>query len=437
MLTWGHCSGHFFHSVLALGLLVGLPLGAVAQPAPAKPATFGEDVAFLKKYVEVVVLSDAAGQAKVAVVPAWQGRVMTSTAGGDDGQSFGWINRELIASGKLSPQFNAFGGEDRFWLGPEGGQFGFYFKKGDPFDIAHWQVPALIDTEPFPVVPLLDTEPIPKGVNALPSAAPSSVRFEKQASLDNYSGTRFDLKIGRTIKVYGAASIADGHNLPGLTPDSKVKAVTFISQNTLFNVGRDAWTKETGLPSIWILGMFNPSPSATIVLPFKKGSVDELGPVVNDAYFGKVPADRLKVGDGVIFFKADGTQRGKIGLSPRRATQYAGAYDAASKTLTIVQYLNPEGGKDFVNSMWEIQKDPFSGDVVNAYNDGPTTPGGKPLGPFFEVEASSPGAALSPQKMITHMHVTIHIQGEPAELDKIAKATLGASLAEIEGAFGK
>ena len=30
---------------------------------------------------------------------------------------------------------NVFGGEDRFWLGPEGGQFALYFKAGDPFDL--------------------------------------------------------------------------------------------------------------------------------------------------------------------------------------------------------------------------------------------------------------------------------------------------------------
>ena len=40
-------------------------------------------------------------------------------------------------------------GEDRFWLGPEGGQFALFFKKGDPFDLDHWQTPAMMDTEPF------------------------------------------------------------------------------------------------------------------------------------------------------------------------------------------------------------------------------------------------------------------------------------------------
>ena len=40
---------------------------------------------------------------------------------------------------------NVFGGEDRFWLGPEGGQYALYFKPGDPFDLDHWQVPDAFD----------------------------------------------------------------------------------------------------------------------------------------------------------------------------------------------------------------------------------------------------------------------------------------------------
>src|SRR5688500_10189733 len=86
----------------AVALLVAC---ALAQSS-ALGASFGEDVAFLQKHTEVVVLSAGAGQAKVAVVPAWQGRVMTSTAQGDAGKSFGWINRDLIASKKIQPHIN-------------------------------------------------------------------------------------------------------------------------------------------------------------------------------------------------------------------------------------------------------------------------------------------------------------------------------------------
>jgi hypothetical protein len=185
--------------------------------------------------------------------------------------------------------------------------------------------------------------------------------------------------------------------------------------------------------------MFNPSPATTIVVPFKPGPEAELGPIVNDTYFGKVPADRLVVRgeDGVLFFSGDGKFRSKIGIPPRRVKPFAGSYDAANKVLTIIHVTVPEGAKDYVNSMWKIQEDPFSGDVVNSYNDGPASPGAKPLGPFYELESSSPAAALKPGETLTHVHATLHFQGPEEALDEIARKVLGVGLEEIQAAFVK
>jgi hypothetical protein len=85
--------------------------------------------------------------------------------------------------------------------------------------------------------------------------------------------------------------------------------------------------------------------------------------------------------------------------------------------------------------MWEIQKEPFAGDVVNSYNDGPPAPGAKPLGPFYELETSSPAAALSPGDSLTHVHRTFHFQGGEAELDALARRLLGTSLAQVKAAL--
>lgn len=56
-----------------------LMVASAAMTQGLDAATFGEDVAFLKSHTDLVVLSDAKGAAKVAIAPAWQGRVMTST----------------------------------------------------------------------------------------------------------------------------------------------------------------------------------------------------------------------------------------------------------------------------------------------------------------------------------------------------------------------
>ena len=181
--------------------------------------------------------------------------------------------------------------------------------------------------------------------------------------------------------------------------------------------------------------MFNPSPSTTIAIPFVPGPEGTLGPVVNDAYFGKVPADRLRIGSGVVFFRGDGQHRSKIGLSPTRATAAAGSYDALNRVLTLVQYTRPANAREYVNSMWEIQREPYKGDVINSYNDGPPEPGKPPLGPFYELETSSPALRLSPSERYTHVHRTFHFVGPESDLDRLARATLGVGIAEIRRAF--
>ena len=65
------------------------------------------------------------------------------------------------------------------------------------------------------------------------------------------------------------------------------------------------------------------------------------------------------------------------------------------------------GKGEYVNSKWEIQKDPFSGDAINSYNDGPVN--GSQMGKWYEIESSSPAAALKSNESLTHYHRTIHI----------------------------
>jgi hypothetical protein len=85
--------------------------------------------------------------------------------------------------------------------------------------------------------------------------------------------------------------------------------------------------------------------------------------------------------------------------------------------------------------MWEIQRDPFAGDVVNSYSDGPPAPGAAQLGRFYELESSSPALALAPGATATHTHRTIHVQGAEPALDQLARAALGVGLDQIKAAF--
>ena len=405
--------------VVAVFSFVGCKAEAPGVEAPAGAATmspFESDLAFLNQHTKIVVLTGPRGTAKVAVAPVYQGRVMTSTTGGSDSPSFGWLGRAAIESGKRQPHMNVFGGEDRFWLGPEGGQYALYFKKGDPFDLDHWQVPDAFDW----------------GAWDIANQSPTSVVFRKRMSLVNYTGTRFDIRVDRTVKLLTDAEVA---TLLATSPGSDVQTVAFESSNTVTNVGNQKWTAQSGLVSIWILGQLTPSDSTTIALPYNPSAVNESAPIVNDAYFGKVPSDRLIIKEPIIYFRGDGQYRSKIGLPPSRALPLVGSYDTAGQVLTLVQYTRPAGATEYVNSMWAIQREPYKGDVVNSYNDGPPAPGKPPLGPFYELETSSPALSLAAGEKYTHVHRTFHFVGPDGELDKLARTTLRVGLSDIRGAL--
>lgn len=367
--------------------------------------TFGYDLAFLKKHQEVLLLKAPDNDsAQVAVLGAYQGRVMTSTADGDQGNSYGWINYKLIANNKFEPHMNAYGGEDRIWLSPEGGQFSIYFAKGATFDFANWQTPAVIDTATY----------------TLTHSTPSEATFTKSATLENHSGTPFSIQIDRKVSVLSKAAI--GQTL-GLNELTGLKVVGYETENTLTNLSDD-WQKDKGTIGIWILGMFNPSEQTSIIAPFTKKHSQLLQ--LTDDYFGKVPANRLKVLDSAVVMRADGNHRSKIGLAPQSAKPVAGSYDAKRGILTIVAFdLDPSG--DYLKSTWEHHKDPYKGDAMNAYNDGPLEAGGQ-LGPFYELESSSSVSALKKGEKLTHHHRTIHIEGNKDKLQQIAKHVLGIDL---------
>jgi hypothetical protein len=388
-------------------------------------ATFGDDVAFLESHTKVHVLKDADSGARVAVVPAWQGRVMTSTAGGGTGPSMGWLHRENIAAGikpegereGLAKHIHIFGGEERFWLGPEGGQYALFFPPPPAeyvFDT--WKTPALLDTEAFEVV----------------SGDDLKIRFAKEAELTNRAGTVLKLRIERDVELLPKPAIT---GMLGLELTAGVSAVAYRTSNTLINRGSETWAQEKGLVSIWLLGMFKHGPGVTAVVPLKDGP----GNAVNSDYFGPLEKDRLVATDKAVFFKADGAYRSKIGVPPARSTGVAGAYDPERGVLTIVRAVPPPAADalPYVRSQWVDHEKPYAGDLINAYNDGPPAPGEAPLGPFYELETSSPALPLAPGGKLVHVQETMHFTGTAAALDPIATKVLGVSIAEITGVFPK
>jgi len=385
--------------------------------------TFGYDAEFLKTHTDAVILRK--GDSAIAVVPEYQGRVMTATARGDTGASSGWINHELVKQGvqppeqqkgKLDEHMYAFGGEERFWMGPEGGQYSIFFAPGKAFEFAEWFTPDAIDNEPWRVVSQGDDE----------------IVLAHDFQLLNHSGTRFEIGAERTVRLLDGQAVG---RILGTAVPSGLDMVAYQSTNTVRNKGANAWQPDSGLLSIWILSMFQPSDTTTVFIPIKSGPESELGPVVNADYFGPVPPERLKTKAGVIYFKCDGKQRGKIGVTPERSTGMAGSYDPVAGRLTLMFYNQPKEHAGYVNSMWELQKHPYIGDAINSYNDGPVDESGKQMGPFYELESSSPALALAPGEAGTHVQTIIHLYGSEAELQQALSAVAPVDLGTVKTAF--
>ena len=372
--------------------------------------SFGYDFRFLKDNgYSLVELHDSTAKSRVLISPALQARVMTSTADGDSGTSFGWINYAWVSGKKFKAHFNPAGGEERFWMGPEGGQFSIYFKKGDSFNLAHWQVPPIIDTLPFDLV----------------SSSSTKAEFVTKGHLNNYSGSSFDVSIRRSVELLNRQGLEKsiGTVIPG-----GLSLVGYESQNQIKNVGTNDWKRESGLLSIWLLGMMTPSPETVVFIPFKAGTHSR--EYITDNYFGKIPGERLKVKDSILFFTCDGKWRSKIGLSPVIAGKMAASFDFHNNTLSVLIFsVDPQGL--YVNSKWEIQQFPYRGDVVNSYNDGPLADGGQ-LGPFYEIESSSAVKELKPGETESYKQVTCHIRGDYASLQKLVRRLFGFDLDEIK-----
>lgn len=374
-----------------------------------EPASFSDDVAFMREHGDVQVL-EADDGGRVALSAQYQGRVMTSSIA-PDGRSFGWVNRSFIEEGETGTPFDNFGGEDRFWLGPEGGQYGLYFEPGAEFTEANWQVPHAMQ----------------EGTWEIAEQSDRGITYTRSMSVSNYQGVDFELDVERRVQLLSERAISRVMDID--IPDN-VEHVGFQSVNTVTNAGGANWDRAEGLPSIWILGQFETFRGATrIVVPYDEGGS---GQIVNDAYFQDLGEDRLVAEDGYVVYRADGKYRSKIGLGPSRAMPMFGSYNPDGRQLTLIQYKKLEGRTDYVNSLWKQQDEPYGGDVINAYNDRPTPEGEKS---FYELETSSPALDLAPGESYTHPHRTLHLIGPPETLNRIMEEALGVSTEQVADAL--
>lgn len=375
--------------------------------AAPKTISFADDIAVLGKHFQPIVLSQ--GQAKIVLLAELQGRVMTSTAKGEQGSSLGWFNRKLIANNSVSNN-SALGGEDRLWFGPETGQYALFFKPGKARTVENIHVPAAFSTQPF----------------LLTAQTQQQATFKQALTLQNHHGFIFEFDVERTISLFDNTSIEQ--NL-GIELEN-VDAVGFKAETMICNTSTKTWATETGLISIWDLGAFPPGKQNTVVIPLKK----PLSEVIS--YFSPTLNSHTQIEPTHVYYRADANYMNKIGIPPENAKPIIGAYDAARNLLTIVTFNFEDKPENiYVNSVWYPENyQAYQGDVINIFNDGKSGDEG-PFGPFYEIESSSNAKTLKPNEKQYHFQSTYHFVGERDLLNNIAVKLLNTSLGKINKVF--
>lgn len=376
--------------------------------------TFGYDLNYLSEKDSLIILKSEDEKAQVILSAKYQAKVFTSTANGLEGNSHGFVNYNFFDAGLVDEHMNGFGGENRLWLGPEGGAYSIFFEPGKEQLYDNWHTPEAVDIEAWEISMATTTE----------------ATFTKETELKNYRGSNLHIAMDRKIGLLSDSEVAASLEI---TLPVGVNAVAYSTENRITNRNNYAWTEETGTVCIWMLDMFNPSDSAVTVIPYLTGEEAALGSVVTSDYFGEIPPERLIDDHGTLFFKTDGNSRGKLGMNARRTQSVAGNYDPIARRLTIVTFeADPEA--TYLNQEWNPDRDPLKGDALNAYNDGPLDDGSI-MGPFLELESSSPAAFLEPGESLSHRHNVYHFVGDEASLSPIAEQLLGVSLERVKKIF--
>lgn len=362
-----------------------------------KTTTYEEILTRVSKHKNVFELTSDDGISRILVCPELQGKIITTTYGGKSGTSMGWINEDAINANGIKMQI--LGGEERLWFGPLGSQHSFYYQQIEPLNEDNWQVPKNISSSSYD----------------LESFTSKQIVLSISMHLKNFIGTEFTFDVLRKISLLDKKDIANHLNF---TFDDTISHVAYETNNVITNNNNSAWSKETGLVSIWSANMFAGTDATVVAIPLvSKASYKDI-----HKYFNSLDSTRLKIFNNTLLFKADASYRSKVGIPFSFATDLFGSYSKKHNRLTLVQYNKGETDQ-YSNSNVSFQQDPYKhGEVIPIYNNGKN---------FYELESVSASLALAPKENLTHYHRVYHFTGDKVKLNKIAKVLLRIELADI------
>ena len=295
------------------------------------PVRAGEIVKLLEQTgSQPVVLRGADLQKWVVVCPKLVGRVMCMSFAGAEGTSRAFVNSAQLqkgfcnhVSGAGSGGWNNFGGIERIWFTPEGGRFGLSFPPGAIQNLENYVIPPAMQEQQYCV--------------SGKSADGNSLTFAAPIALTNYQGNAVKLSVRRQITVLDECPFrADlGQN---------IQCVGFQSKTWATNAGEKPLSRDATPLGLWTLGIYNSGPRTVVLLPYRQGPEEALGPPVTTEYLrllglpGGMPARQWAVNDGCVVIKADGRLQIKIEMRRRRALGRLASLDLDTLSLDIVEF---------------------------------------------------------------------------------------------------
>lgn len=370
-----------------------------------QPSTYGETRDYFNKKTIPIELKACNGTAKLLVLPEYQGRIAASSSLGDGASPSGWVNfSALNREEKLNG--SEIHGEERVWIGPQGGQFSFYYGLDRPLDESKWEVPASFNAEPFDLYGQSQRE----------------VDLSKNVVLTNNFGTTLHMTLYRNVRILEKQEI---EGLLSIQIPGRISFIGYQTAHRLQNTDSVQWKKDSGLASIWSLSTFKGTDRSVTFIPIKGHSGK---PVFQ--YMGKPGNDRFVVHDNVVWYRTDGKFRSKIGIPPNLSKGLFGNYQPEINMLRIIQFQQSGDSLYFNSNVFE-QRNPYDGEAIAVYNNGPMNLSVGKENSFFELESASPQKELLPGESVSHFHRVFQFIGEKAELDRISQEVLGISLADI------
>jgi len=321
---------------------------------------------YLVQKTSVMELYDQLG-GRVAVCPEWNGRVMTSTCGGLDGDSFGFINVRAIDTDR----YNDFGGEDQWTLSPLIHSYGI-----DSINAHH----AVLQ-------------------HPLRMADANGVSVECHLTREIFLLNRFQASEMFDDAVAEALKMSD------------VSVVGFYTENTVR-------TQERASIASRQRGMFNASPHAAVIVPAPPISFAPEPFSVDIDYLGGAPHGRIRYLSNALLFRADGQRQCQVTMPFATAPPVFGAIERRSGTLTLWTYDLPDHDQD-------------KNDVIRIYNPGRIQGEELDWATYYEMNCFSAARELVPEYPLTSSQCTLHINADNAVLDALIRQIFGVTLGKV------